>query len=117
MNLPWHLYVMALLYILAGINHFRVPKMYERIIPPAFPARRALVILSGVAEVALGIMLLFPALTKWAAVGIIILLIVVFPANVYMLTNTKAGMKIPKWILVARLPLQLALIYWAWLYI
>ncbi|MCW4470550.1 DoxX family protein [Flavobacterium sp. MFBS3-15] len=116
MALPWHLYLMASLYILAGINHFRVPRMYVRMIPPAFPAPKTLNYISGAAEILLGVLLCIPEFTALAAWGIIALLIAVFPANVYMLMNEKAGMGISGWILLLRLPLQLALLYWAWLY-
>lgn len=116
MALPWHLYLMAFIYILAGINHFRVPRLYARLIPPYFPAPKVLNILSGIAEVVLGAALLVPQLTAYAAWGIIALLIAIFPSNIYMLNNKKASMGLPKWILIARLPLQLVLIYWAWLY-
>ncbi|AWH83729.1 DoxX family protein [Flavobacterium album] len=116
MALAWHLYLMASLYILAGLNHFRVPRLYVRMIPPTLPAPKLLNIISGAAEVILGILLCFPQLSHIAAWGLILLLVAVFPANIYMYTNDKAGMGLPKWLLLLRLPLQLALIYWAWLY-
>ncbi|TRW24682.1 DoxX family membrane protein [Flavobacterium zepuense] len=116
MALPWHLYLMAALYIVAGLNHFRVPKIYVRMIPPSLPAPRALNLLSGLAEILLGIALCIPAVSSWAAWGIIALLIAIFPANVFMYTNERAGMGLPKWARLIRLPLQLLLIVWAYLY-
>lgn len=116
MALPWHLYVMACLYLLAGLNHFRNPKVYTRIIPPALPAPKLLNILSGLAEIILAITLCLPATSKWAAWGIIILLIAVFPANIYMYTNKKAAQALPTWVLLVRLPLQFVLMGWAYLY-
>lgn len=116
MEQSWHLCLMASLYIVAGLNHFRVPRIYTRMIPPALPNPKALNILSGIAEIVLGIFLCIPETSTHAAWGIIALLIAIFPANVYMLTNKKAGMGVPKWILVLRLPLQFVLIWWAWLY-
>jgi uncharacterized membrane protein len=116
MILPWHLYLMAGLYILAGLNHFRVPWIYKKMIPPALPSPKLLNIISGLAEIVLGVTLCIPALSAFAAWGIIALLVAIFPANVYMYTNNNAAMGLPKWIRLARLPLQLFLIYWAWLY-
>ena len=116
MNQPWHLYLMAVLYIVAGLNHFRNPKMYIRIIPPFFKNPSLLNKISGFAEVLLGILLLFPSTTSLGAWGLIALLIAIFPANIYMLTNEKAGSGLPKWLLLLRIPIQLALIYWAYLY-
>ncbi|KUJ60151.1 DoxX family protein [Flavobacteriaceae bacterium CRH] len=116
MNLPWHLYVMAFLYILAGINHFKNPGMYIRIIPPFFPNPKLLNILSGVAEIILGILLMVPFATHIASWGIIALLIAVFPANIYMFCKKKGGFSFLKLILLIRLPLQIVLILWAYLY-
>lgn len=116
MNLPWHLYLMALLYILAGINHFRNPKMYLKIIPPYFSNPKLLNILSGAAEIILGIFLVLPYLTHFSAWGIIALLIAIFPANLFMYQNEKASFGLPKWALFLRMPLQLLLILWAYQY-
>jgi len=116
MNSPSHLYVMALIYVVAGLNHFRSPKLYERIIPPYFPNPKLLNLISGFAEVILGIALLIPMLSNYAAWGIIALLIAVFPTHVYMYQDDKTGMKLPKLVLLLRMPLQLVLIYWAYSY-
>ncbi len=117
MILPWHLYLMALLYILAGINHFRKPGMYVKIIPPLFKNPELINILSGAAEIILGVLLILPFSSNFAAWGIIMLLIAVFPANLYMYQNKKAGFGLSRWILFVRLPLQIVLIYWAYQYI
>lgn len=116
MNLPWHLYLMAILYILAGFNHFRNPGMYIKIIPPFFKSPKLINVVSGIAEIVLGILLMFNLTTQYAAWGIIALLIAIFPANLYMFQNKKASFNLPKWILFVRLPLQLVLIIWAFQY-
>ncbi|CAN5385099.1 hypothetical protein BH23GEM4_BH23GEM4_09840 [soil metagenome] len=83
--------------------------------PPLLPHPRALVALSGAAEIAGGIGVLVPALRCAAGVGLIALLVAVFPANVYMvLRPAEAGGGIPLWLLWLRLPLQAALIAWVW---
>ena len=116
MNLPWHLYVMAFIYFVAGINHFRNPRLYIKIIPPSFPNPKLLNIISGLAEILLGIGLCIPIISNYAAWGVIALLIAVFPANIYMFTSQKASMGLPKWVLLLRIPLQLLLIFWAYQY-
>lgn len=116
MDLPWHLYLMAFLYIAAGINHFRKPRMYYKIIPPYFSNPKLLNILSGAAEIILGIFLTLPFLTHFSAWGIIVLLIAVFPANLFMYQEKKASFGLPKWILLLRMPLQFLLIVWAYQY-
>ncbi|MES2543724.1 MAG: DoxX family protein [Bacteroidota bacterium] len=116
MQLPWHLYLMALLYILAGINHFRKPDLYIKIIPPYFPNPKALNAISGVLEIVFGILLCVPYSSSFAAVAIIALLVAVFPANLFMYQNINANMGFPRWILLLRLPLQIVLIIWAYQY-
>ena len=107
---------MALFYIAAGLAHFLLPSLYERIMPVSLTAHHELVILSGIAEIAGGIGVLVPAVSRAAAWGLIALLCAIFPANVSMLERHQQFPGIPVWILWARLPLQLVWIWWAWLY-
>ena len=116
MDLPWHLYLMGILYVGAGINHFRNPRPYIRIIPDALPNPKALNFISGLAEIVLGVALCVPSVSSYAAWGIIALLIAVFPANLYMYANDKASLGMPKWLRLIRLPMQIVLILWAWCY-
>jgi uncharacterized membrane protein len=108
------LWVMGLLYVAAGINHFVSTDFYVRIMPPYVPFHLAMVYLSGVAEIALGVAVLIPKTRRIAAWGIIALLVAVFPANVNMLLQEPLGA--PVWLLWLRLPLQGVLIAWAYWY-
>jgi len=116
MELPWHLYLMGAIYILAGLNHFRNPRMYVKIIPDYLPYPKLLNVLSGFAEIIGGILLCIPAYSSFGAWIIIAILIAVFPANLFMVTHKKASFGLPKWILWSRLPLQILLILWAYIY-
>ena len=71
----------------AGLNHFIAADTYVAMMPSALPAHRALVYLSGIAEIAGGLGLILPATRRWAAWGLIALLVAVFPANVNMAIN------------------------------
>lgn len=110
------LILMAALYCFAGITHFRKPKMYLKITPGWVPYPEKVNILVGVIEIVLGIALLFSATRSYAAIGIIALLIAVFPANVYHFKKsvTKGKLILPT---LLRLPVQLLLIYWAYTFI
>lgn len=116
MNSNWHLYLMAFIYIIAGINHFRSPKLYKKIIPPYLPNPSLLNYLSGFAEIVLGISLFIPSLLQYGAWGIIALLIAVLPTHFYMYQDPKVQMGLPKWVLFLRIPFQFVLMYWAYLY-
>ncbi len=105
----------AALFVLGGVGHFVSPEVYLRIMPPELPGPRALVAISGAAEVALGVLLLIRPTRRAAAWGLIALLIAVFPANVFMWRHADE-FGLPPLALLLRLPLQGLLIYWAWLY-
>ena len=113
----WHLYLMATMYIAAGLMHFIKPKMYMRIMPKYLPRPKLLVYLSGIAEIILGFGLYFSTLRSWSVYGIIAMLLVFLLVHFYMLSSKKAGAGIPPWILVLRIPLQFGLMYWAWMYL
>lgn len=108
--------LLAILFITAGSLHFVSPGAYVRIMPPFLPAPALLVYISGACEILGGIGLLLPATRTAAAWGLVALLIVVLPANLHMAIDHAHWPHIPQWLLWARLPLQLPLIAWAWLY-
>jgi uncharacterized membrane protein len=108
--------VMAVLYVTAGVGHFIVTRAYVHIMPDYMPAHREIVLLSGAAEIAGGIGLLLPQTRRAAAWGVVLLLIVVFPANLWMVQHPDRYPNVPLWVSWLRLPLQLALIAWAWQY-
>ena len=107
---------LGLTFMGAGAAHFLLPRPFLAIVPDYLPAHRALVQISGMAELAGGCGVLFPATRRPAAWGLVALLIAVFPANFWMARHAARFFPIPAWTLWARLPLQLPLIAWAWLY-
>ncbi len=78
------LYVMAVLYLAAGVYHFVNPKMYQRIMPTYLPWHTPLVYISGVCEILFALLLIPESTRAIAAWLIIVLLIAVFPANIQM---------------------------------
>ena len=108
--------VLALFFVLAGINHFQRTGFYLRMMPPYVPWHLTMVQISGVAEVALGALLLIPAASRIAAWGLIALLIAVFPANLQMALHPETFPEFAPRALWLRLPLQAVLMAWAWWY-
>jgi uncharacterized membrane protein len=107
--------LLGLAFIGAGVNHFLMPKAYERIVPPSMQGRaKDVVALSGVAELAGGLGVLLPWTRRPAGLGLIALLVAVFPANLYMARTPEHFAKIPRWALYGRLPLQPLMMWWAW---
>jgi uncharacterized membrane protein len=107
--------LLALGFIAAGVLHFVRPRAYEAIVPAWLPAPEALVAISGAAEVLGGVGLLHPRTRRAASIGLLALLVAVFPANVQMAIDPEgAGGGLPRWLLLARLPLQPALMWLVW---
>jgi len=106
-------------YVLAGLNHFRDPEFYLPLIPEYFPAHELINYVSGILEVILGVLIIPVTTRKYAATGIIILLICFIPAHVYFIQIGGCAGKlcVPEWIAWVRLLIiHPILIYWAYRY-
>lgn len=106
--------LLAVFWILAGINHFRVPKVYESIMPDYVPAHGQMVFWSGVAEIAGGAAVISPATRTFARWWLLGVLAAVYPANVHMALHPERYPQVPSVALWARLPLQFACAVWVW---
>ena len=104
------------LFVVAGALHFVSPETYERIMPAYLPLHRELVYLSGALEIAGGLGLLPERTRRAAGIGLILLLVAVWPANLQMLLDARGAGKPSWWIglLWVRLPLQVVLMVWVW---
>ncbi len=109
-------WLLAIAFVLAGINHFLNPAFYLRMMPPVLPAPLFLIYLSGTFQMVLGVLLLIRKFTRFAAWSLIVLLIAVFPANLYMWLNAELFPEFSPEALYLRLPVQLVLIAWAFWY-
>ncbi len=95
------------------------PDFYVRIMPPALPDPEWLNVISGLAEIVLGVFLLEPRTRVLAAWGIIALLIAVFPANLYAAfenVGRDGPGSGPGALAYVRLPFQALFLAWAWWY-
>lgn len=102
-------------FAIGGVAHFVFTDAQMRIVPGWLPWPRAVVLWSGVAELLGAAGLLWPRTRRMAGWGLVLLTLVVTPANVHMLQHAEQFPSVPVWALVARLPLQLvllALIVW-----
>jgi uncharacterized membrane protein len=106
----------SLLYVGSGINHFAHADFYLKIMPDHYAHPDALVQLSGVFEILGGLGLLLPFTRRFSAAGIMAMLVVFFDVHIFMLTHASRFAGVPLWALWVRIPLQFALIWWAWLY-
>jgi len=99
-----------------GILHLARPRTFEQIVPPGFGDPHTLVLLSGVAEIIGGASLARPDARWFSRWWLIVVLVSVFPANVYMALDpvTTGSFGLPRWLLWVRLPLQAAGVWWVW---
>ncbi|WP_208732188.1 DoxX family protein [Leptospira perdikensis] len=109
-------YSLGAFYIIAGTNHFFSPDFYLEIMPDYLPFHELLNVTSGLAEITLGVLVLYERMRKIVCFGIILLLLAIYPANINMLLTALEGKDygVPIWALYARLPVQFLFIYWAW---
>ena len=113
-------WIATVAFVIAGANHFLDPAPYLGMMPAELPVstHAALNYISGGAEILGGLGLILPATRRFAAWGLIALLVAVFPANVNMAINELplGTEKVPTWLLWARLPLQLVFVAWVYLF-
>ena len=111
------IYIMSLLYVTVGVKHFTNIDFFVAIVPPIISWKEEAVLISGVIEIIFGLLLLFNQTRKLAAWGIILLLIAVFPANIYLYISDipREIIGISKNQALFRLPFQIPLLiiaYW-----
>jgi uncharacterized membrane protein len=106
---------LATMFLFTAASHFTPMKRdLIAMVPPSLPRPDVLVALTGVAELAGAIGLLIPALTYRAAGGLILLLVLMLPANI---SASRRGVLLrgrqatPLWL---RVPMQILFIAWAW---
>ena len=104
-------YLLTAVLATTGVLHFAVPKPYDGLIPDWLPGGpRPWVYGSGVAELACAVGLAAPRTRRAAATATALLFVAVFPGNIEMAVNPGDT---PRWLAIARLPLQIPLVLWA----
>lgn len=106
----------GLTFIFAGVSHFLMPDTFMKLMPPFIPFPLAMVYISGVFEILGGIGLIVPKTKRAASYGLILLLLAVYPANIYVaVENIQLGGFMSnafyQWF---RVVLQIPLIIWVW---
>jgi len=104
----------ALLFLTSGTCHFLLTGFFVAIMPPYLPWHHAAVYVSGAFELLGAFGLLVPATRRAAGIGLLILTILVTPANVHMWAHPELFPQIPESLLFWRLPAQAALLAVIW---
>ena len=106
------IYIMSVLYVSVGTKHFTDPEFFLAIVPPFLLFKIEIVYLSGILEILMGLCLMFKKTRKIGALGILVLQILVFPANVYLYISElpQEILNISKDQAMIRMPFQIPLI-------
>ena len=106
--------IMSVFYISVGLSHFTDPNWFLQIVPPYLPFKIELVYISGFFEILFGGMLLFRKTRFLAGWGLILLLLAVYPANIYLAQTNGAAMNTTPLVAWGRLPVQFIFIWIAY---
>ncbi len=111
------IYFMSIAYTYVGIRHFIDPDFFLAIMPNYFSLHLFFVYLTGLMEVVFGVLLVFKKTRKIAAYGLIVLLVIVFPANIHLVQSelSQSILDVTREQSIIRLPFQglfLLLAYW-----
>ena len=108
--------ISSIFYVIVGIKHFIEPEYFLSIVPPYLSYHLELVYISGLFEILFGLLILFPKYRYYGAIGLILLLVAVFPANIYLAQSKEAqeALGATQEIATWRLPIQGILIWIAY---
>ena len=98
----------------AGVGHFLNPEFFVAIVPPWVPFPLAAVYVSGVFEIMLAVLILWPRIRPLAGWGLVALTIAVTPANVHMWLNPEQFPDVSPTFLSVRLVVQVFLLVLIW---
>ena len=107
---------LATLLIAAGVMHFVTPAFFDEIVPESLPGGQGLwTLISGAAEIGIGSMVIVPRSRRVGATLAGLLFLAVWPANFKMAFDWSDRSFGERALAYGRLPLQLPLIYLAWI--
>ncbi|TDL34660.1 hypothetical protein E2R51_02780 [Jeotgalibacillus sp. S-D1] len=114
--MKWASRIYGFFMLFAGVMHFKKARMFMRIVPAFLPFKKMIVWISGVVEILVGVLLILNRFMAFASKLLTWLLILVWPANIYMAMKKmplKKGQKPKPVLLWARVLFQWPLIKWA----
>ncbi|RAJ05079.1 putative membrane protein [Chitinophaga skermanii] len=118
-NIPANMRVaITVMFVIIGIMHLKSPDKLRYMIDQFVPYPTAAIYVSGVLEILFGILIIFPTTRLFAAWGLILLLVLMFPANIYVAVKqlpAPGGLPSSPWYTWSRLAFQPLYIYWIYL--
>ena len=105
--------LLSLGFLVAGVGHFRATAAFAAIVPSFLPDPRLLVYISGAAELLLALLLFVPRYRQVAGLGLILLMVAVWPANWNMALHAELYPRAGSLLLWIRVVLQIPMAFWA----
>jgi uncharacterized membrane protein len=106
--------ILALFMIYGGVQHFVKPDFYLPFVPSFLPYPIAIIYISGIIEIVLGIaLLLSKTYAKLGALGVLVLMILFLPIHIWDVFSETPAIGSHSASLI-RLPIQFVLIALAW---
>ena len=105
--------VFAIFMVYAGVQHFLKPAFYIPFVPSFLPFAMAIIYLSGIMEIILGLMLILPKYRRIGALGILILMLAFLPIHFWDVFSDTPAIGNHQAALI-RLPVQFLFIAIAW---
>ncbi len=108
-------WLLAIIYLVAGIAHIRSPAGFLAITPVWVPFPEQVILFTGIAEIAGAIGLLIPRVRFAAGIGLALYALCVYPANIHhAINNIAIGGAPATWLYHGpRLAFQPVFIWWA----
>ena len=107
----------AAMMVAVGLLHFVAPRPFRRIVPRWFPWPEEAVLVSGVAEVAAGVLVAVPRTRRAGGWLSLLTIAAVYPANLQMAYDATWGesqVEVPAWAAWLRVPMQFPMLRQAW---
>ncbi len=100
---------LAVMFVFTGMAHFsKARRDFVSMVPPPLPAPRLIVTLTGLLQIALAFLLIWPDTSRAAAIALIVLLVLMFPANVWAARTAHTIAGRPQTPIVPRTVIQVA---------
>ena len=111
-------FLLGIFFILAGINHFVMPEFYYPLIPDYLPFPVLINYSAGIIEVLLGLGVLINRSRYFAALGIVVLMVLFIPSHVHFIvigSCVEDGLCVhPSLAWIRLVVIHPLLILWAW---
>lgn len=108
---------LSMFFAFTAVGHFIRTEQMAAMLPPSTPYRVELIYITGVFELLGAIAIWIPSLTKITGICLILMMVMVLPANIYSALNRIdfGGHAAGPIYLLLRIPFQLFVIWWTYL--